>query len=90
MPKAKKAKRKAKKAKSKGKAKKTDERGRSSVKLLTTVINRLGASIATYQNKKHQLIVAHFNHPPFVVDLKTLSVIELEPTAATNVAADAA
>lgn len=87
MPKSrKKAKAKKLKSRSKGKPKKTDERGKGSVALLTAVIDRLGASVATYRDRKHELIVAHFNHPPFLIDLKRLTIMEVPTnTEATNV-----
>jgi hypothetical protein len=86
------SKRKKAKAKPKAKVKKTakrkapapaglDKKAREMVALL---IDKLGASSAVYENRADQLIVSHFNHAPFIVDLRRREVVEV-PVAATTV-----
>lgn len=78
MPKARKKAKKVR-SKSRSKPKKTarpDARGQGSVKLLTAVIDRLGASVRPFKDR-HTLMVAHFNHAPFVIDLKALKILEV-------------
>jgi hypothetical protein len=75
MPKARK---KAKKAKRRGKAGKKPGKPGKERELLFRVIDKLGASVATYKESKTQVIVAHFNHPPFIIDFKTMKVVDIE------------
>lgn len=72
------------KARTKSKPKKTDGRERGSLALLTAVIDKLGASVS--KSSKSELTVSAFNHPSFVIDLKKLRIVEVEPTETTNVA----
>jgi hypothetical protein len=74
---------KARKRDNPRKAKKSDGRERGSLALLTAVIDKLGASVS--KNSKSELTVTQFNHPPFVIDLKKLRIVEAEPET-TNVA----
>lgn len=81
MPKARK---KAKKAKRRGKAGKKPGKPGKERELLFRVIDKLGASMATYKESKTQVIVAHFNHPPFIIDFKKMAVIDIEMPPASG------
>jgi len=62
------------------------DRERGSLSLLTSLIDRLGASVS--RDKKGDLVVSHFNHPSFKIDLNKLRIVEVTPlpeSPATNV-----
>lgn len=81
MPKARK---KAKKSNSRGKTKSKPRKPGKERELLFRVIDKLGASVASYKDSKTQVIVAHFNHPPFIVDFKKMTVVDIAPPPASG------
>lgn len=78
MPKARK-KMKAVKAKRRAKSKSKPKKPGKERELLFRVIDKLGASVASFKDRKDMVTVAHFNHPPFVIDFKTMQVVDIAP-----------
>ena len=75
-----------KRIKAKAKRPSNRDRERGSLSLLTSLIDRLGASVS--RDKKGDLVVSHFNHPSFKIDLNKLRIVEVTPlpeSPATNV-----
>jgi hypothetical protein len=77
MPKTRKKAKAKRKAKAKVKAKARAKKPGKERELLLRVIDRLGASVASYNDSKTQVSVAHFNNAPFIIDFKTMSVVEI-------------
>lgn len=81
MPKAKK---KVKGSNSRGKTKSTPKKPGKERELLFRVIDKLGASVSSFEGNKNQVNVAHFNHPPFIIDFKKMAVIDIEMPPASG------